>query len=300
MAQIAAPASPLPALDCRQSSGLAAAPPVPVQITVIQPARPWVLLRARELWGYRELLAFFVWRDIKVQYKQTVLGAAWALWQPTLNMVIFTILFGGLLKVPTGGVAYPLFVFSGLLPWTLFAGVVNSSSNSLLNQSHLVTKIYFPRVLLPLAEAGTALVNALPSFGLYAALMLYYRQPPGIMLLLVPLLICLVILTGLAVGLILSCTMLIYRDVRYVVPSLVQAWMYLTPVIYGADLVPARYQWLLHLNPLTGSIGAIRSCLLGEPVAWPLLARSVAMAIVMLVIGLAAFHRSEPRFADVA
>lgn len=300
MTQIAAPASSLPALDHRPAAEGLAAAHAPAEITVIEPTRPWVLLRTGELWGYRELLFFLVWRDIKVQYKQTLLGAAWALWQPTLNMIIFTVVFNVLLKVPSGNVAYPLFVFSGLLPWALFASAVNSSSNSLLAQSHLVTKIYFPRVLLPLTEIGTSLVNSLPALGLYALMMVYYGQVPGLTILLVPPLILLVALTALAVGLTLSSSMLIYRDVRYVVPSLVQAWMYLTPVIYGAELVPEPYRWLLLLNPLSGSIGAIRSCLLGQPVAWAALGLSVVMTAVMLVVGLLAFHRSERRFADVA
>lgn len=300
MTQIAATASSLPALAPKLQVERAAADLASSEITVITPSRPWVLLRTREVWNYRELLWFLVWRDIKVQYKQTVLGAAWALWQPTLNMLIFTVLFGGLIKIPTGGVAYPLFVFSGLLPWAMFASAVNNSSNCLLNQAHLVTKIYFPRVLLPLTDIGTSLVNALPSMALYVGLMLYYHQQPTWQLLLVPPLILLVALNALAVGLILSSTMLIYRDVRYVVPSLVQAWMYLTPVIYGSELVPSQYRWLLSLNPLTGSIGAIRSCLLGQPVGWAALGLSAFLAAVMLVVGLLAFHRSERRFADVA
>ena len=270
------------------------------EVTVIAPATGWRLLPAREVWRYRELLYFFIWRDVKVQYKQTVLGAAWAVWNPVLNMVIFSILFGRLVPVPSDDAPYPIFVYAGLLPWTFFANSVTQSSLSLVNQTHLVTKIYFPRVLLPMAAVGTSLVNVIPALGVYALMMAWYGHVPGPIVLLLPVFVLLAGLAGLGVGLIFSSATLTYRDMRHLVPSVVQAWMYLSPVIYAPSLVPDRYRWVMDLNPMAGVIGACRSSLLSKPMDWMALGTSAGLTSALLAVGLIAFHRTERRFADVA
>lgn len=268
-------------------------------MTVISAGDGWRLLPLGDVWRYRELLYFFVWRDIKVQYKQTVLGAAWAVWNPVLNMIIFSVLFGYFMNVPSEG-PYPIFVYAALLPWNFFSSAVTQSSLSLVNQTHLVTKIYFPRVLLPLTGVGTSLVNVVPAFGVYLLLMFWYGHVPGWTVLLFPILIAMTGVTALSVGLIFSSATLTYRDFRHLIPSVVQAWMYLSPVIYATTLVPERFRWLLMLNPMTGLISAFRSALLGQPMDWTALGVSVLLSLTLLVVGLLAFHRTERRFADVA
>lgn len=268
--------------------------------TVIEPRKGWLAIDLKGLWRYHELLYFLAWRDIKVQYKQTVLGPLWAILRPLANLVIFSFVFGKLAGIPSDGVPYPIFVYAGLLPWMFFSGAVASSSNSMLNHAHLLSKIYFPRVLLPAASISSCLVTFLISCALYAWLMVWYAHLPGPTALLLPLLVVLTALTALGMGYLLAGLAVIYRDVRFLVPSLVQLWMYLSPVIYPATLVPERYRWLLLLNPMTGIIGGFRSVLLNQPVDWLSLGISVLFAGVLFVVGLFVFHQTERRFADVA
>ena len=268
--------------------------------TVIEPSKGWRTGNIRELWRYHELLYFLSWRDIKVQYKQTVLGPAWAVLRPVANLVVFSVVFGKLVGIPSGGVAYPIFVYAGLLPWMFFSTSVVSSSNSLLSHAHLLSKIYFPRVLLPAASISSSLVTFGVNFGIYVFLMIWYAQAPGLTVLLLPLLVVLASMTALGVGYLLAGLAVIYRDIRFLVPSMVQLWMYLSPVIYPVTLVPEPYRRLLVLNPMTGIIGGFRATLLNQPVDFWSLGFSTVFALMVFVVGLCVFHRTERRFADVA
>lgn len=274
-------------------------------VTVIEPSRGWRAIDFSELWRYRELLYFLTWRDIKVRYKQTVMGAAWAILQPVVTMVIFTIVFGRMAKIDTGTTPYAVFVYAGLLPWMFFANAVASAGASLVGQAHLVTKIYFPRLLVPTASVGAGLVDFALSFVVYWAVMLtYFRlgridQLPGVGLLVLPALVVLTLITALGVGYVLASLTVVYRDFRFVIPFMVQVWMFLSPVIYPVTLVPKDYAWLLALNPMTGVIQAYRSVLLGQPMDWALLGISTVIAVTVFVFGLYNFRRAERRFADI-
>lgn len=269
-------------------------------VTLIQPRSGWIAIDWRELWEHRELLYFLVLRDVMVRYKQTVLGVAWAVLQPVFSMVVFTIIFGKLAKLPSDGIPYPVFVYAGLLPWMFFANAVTGASNSLLNQQALLTKIYLPRLFVPAAAVGGGLVDLCVSFAVFAGLMLLYGVVPGWGLLAVPLLVLLAVIAAFGVGLTLAALTVTYRDVRHVVPFLVQAWLFISPVIYPVSMVPAEWQWLLALNPMTGVIDAFRSALLDRPWNLSALATSTASALVLLVYGLFYFRKTERRFADIA
>lgn len=268
--------------------------------TIIRPRPGWIAIDWRELWDARELLAFLVWRDISVRYKQTVLGLAWAILQPVSTMLVFTVIFGNLAKMPSQGVPYAIFVYAGLLPWTFVSTAVTSASQSLVNQQSLLTKIYLPRLFVPSASVGGGLVDLAVSFGVFAILMAYYGVVPGWGLLAVPFLVLLTVVISLGVGLALAALTVTYRDFRYVIPFMVQAWMYLSPVIYPVTLVPAKWQLYLAINPMVGVIDGFRSALLGTP--WNLAALwvSAAGACVLLFFGLFYFRKTERRFADVA
>lgn len=270
------------------------------ELTVIQPEIGWRGLNLSELWDSRELLYFFVWRDIKVRYKQTVVGAAWAVLQPVCTMAIFTLIFGRLAKMPSNGVPYPIFVYAGLLPWTFFANAVSQSSQSLINQARLLTKIYFPRLYIPSACIGVGLVDFALSFCVYLVLMIWYAHIPGTTLLLLPLFLLLAAIASLGVGVLLSSVTVVYRDFRIVVPYLVQLGMFLSPVVYPPTLVPEAYRWILNLNPMTGIIGGFRGALLGQPFDWAAIAISAAVSVMLLVAGVLNFRRMERRFADIA
>ena len=267
---------------------------------VIRPRPGWIAVNWRELWDSRELLVFLVWRDITVRYKQTVLGVAWAVLQPLFSMLIFTVIFGRLAKMPSDGQPYALFVYAGLLPWMFFANAVTGASQSLVNQQSLLTKIYLPRLFVPSASIGGGMVDLAVSFGVFACLMIFYRVTPGLGMLALPLLVMLTVIAALGVGLSLAAVTVTYRDFRYVIPFMIQAWMYVSPVIYPVSLVPAKWQWLLAINPMAGIIDGYRSSLLGQP--WNLLTLSISAlsAILMLVYGLFYFRKTERRFADVA
>jgi lipopolysaccharide transport system permease protein len=268
---------------------------------VIESSKYWVPLNLRDLWAYRELLYFLTWRDIKVRYKQTLLGATWAILQPLLTMLIFTVLFGRLagFGLLTGGVPYPLFAFAGLLPWTFFSSAITSSGNSVVNSAHLITKVYFPRMIIPAAAVGAALVDFANGLLLLVVLMFYYRVTPTSNLFLLPVLIVLTALLALGVGMWLSALNVKYRDIRFTIPFLVQVWMFVSPIIYPSGLIPARFRWLFSLNPLTGIIDGYRSALFGHQINWQELGISASIAFVLFIFALYAFRRMERDFADI-
>jgi lipopolysaccharide transport system permease protein len=276
-------------------TGAAREPP----LTHIRPPRGWAGGDLRELWQFRELLAFLVWRDIKVRYKQTVIGAAWAIVQPVCTMIVFSLIFGGLAGI-TAEPAYPVFLYAGLLPWMLFSSAVTHASTSVVNQANLLTKVYFPRLFLPAAGSGVALVDFVLSFGVYIGIMAWYGHLPGPAVLLLPLLVVLTLVAALGVGTLLAALTVTYRDFRIVVPFLLQMWLYLSPIVYPPTLLPEGYRWLLQLNPLTGLLGAFRGALLNQPIDWAALGLSAGLSIMGLLVGVALFRRAERRFADLA
>jgi len=267
---------------------------------VIQPSRGWVPLRLRELWAYRELLYFFVWRDIKVRYKQTALGAAWAVIQPFFTMVVFSIFFGRLAKLPSDGVPYPVFTYCALVPWTYFATSLTMSSNSLVDHARLITKVYFPRLLVPAASVLAGLVDLAIAAAVLVGMILYYGIVPGPAVVALPAFVLLAAATALGVGLWLSALNVQYRDVRYTVPFLVQFWLFLTPVAYSSSLVPPRWRPLYGLNPMTGVVEGFRWALLGTEPPKAMLLVSVGSVVLLVIGGLFYFRRMERRFADLA
>jgi lipopolysaccharide transport system permease protein len=283
------------------STGVGDAAPAP-ELTriVIRPSRGWVPLRLGELWAYRELLYFLAWRDVKVRYKQTVLGAAWAVLQPLLTMVVFSVVFGRLANVPSDGLPYPIFAYCALLPWQLFAHALVESGNSLVGNQNLITKVYFPRLVIPLAAVATGLVDFAIAFVVLVGLMAYYGIVPTPAVLALPGLVLLALLAALGVGLWLSALNVQYRDVRYTIPFLTQLWLFATPVAYPASLVPERWRPLVGLNPMSGVVEGFRWALLGraEPPGL-MLAVSIVVVAGVLVSGLYYFRRMERTFADV-
>lgn len=271
------------------------------EVLVIQPTRGWLKLNLGELWAYRELLYFLVWRDVKVRYKQTALGAAWAVLQPLLTMLVFSVFFGRLAKVPSDGVPYPVFAYAALLPWQLFAYALTESANSLVGSQNLIKKVYFPRLVVPISSVLSGLVDFGISFVVLLGLMLYYRIDPTWAIALLPLFLVLALATALSVGLWLSALNLEFRDVRYTIPFLTQFWMFATPVAYPSSLVPTHWRPLLGLNPMAGVVDGFRWALLGQRAApGPLLWVSVAAVALLLAGGLMYFRRMESTFADVA
>lgn len=268
-------------------------------VTVIEPTKGWRMLDWRELWAYRELLWVLTSRDIRVRYKQTVLGAGWAILRPFTTMVIFSVVFGQLAKMPSDGYPYPVFVYAGLLPWTFFAAAIGTSGGSLVGSSHLVSKVYFPRLIIPLSSIGAGFVDLLISTGILLLMMLYYGVGWSWNLLAAPLLLLFVIFTALGVGTLLSALTVAYRDFAHLTPFMVQIWMYITPVIFPVSLVPERWQWLLYLNPMTGLVEGFRSAFLGKPFDMTGLGISFAIAIAFFLIGVAYFEKVERRFADI-
>ena len=268
-------------------------------VTEITPPRGWRMLDWRELWAYRELLSVLTMRDIKVRYKQTVLGAGWAIIRPVLTMVIFSVVFGQLAKMPSDGYPYPVFVYAALLPWTFFAAAISTSGQSLIGSSNLVSKVYFPRLIIPLSSVGAGLIDLLISTGILLLLMLWYGVGWTWHLLAVPLLLMAVVFAALGVGTLLSALTVSYRDFTHLTPFLVQIWMYVTPVIFPVTLVPERWQWLLYLNPMTGLVEGFRSAFLGKPFDLFGLGLSFAVALTIFILGVAYFERVERRFADI-
>ncbi|HTL30740.1 MAG TPA: ABC transporter permease [Tepidisphaeraceae bacterium] len=281
------------------------APTPPVAPLIIEPASGWQLINARELWRYRELLYFLTWRDVKVRYKQTLLGAAWAILQPVMMMIVFTIFFGRMAKVPAGDVPYPIFVFTGLLPWTFFATAIASAGNSVVGSERLITKIYFPRLAVPFAAVGAAMVDFAIAFSVLLVLMAWYHIMPTMSILLVPVLIVVLALAALGVGTLLAALNVAYRDFKYVLPFMIQIWMFATPTVYmqltretgGASFGWGR--WLLIANPLTGLIATFRAAVLGNPMPSRLLVTDVLIVIAIFAIGCLYFRKVEDSFADV-
>ena len=268
-------------------------------VTVIEPPRGWRMLDWRELWAYRELLWVLAARDVQVRYKQAVLGAAWALIRPVLAMLIFSVVFGVLGKIPSDGVPYPIFVYAGLLPWNFFASAISSSANSLVGSSHLVSKVYFPRLIIPISSLGAPLADFLTSSSVLLALMAWYGIGWSWQLLTAPLLVAGITIAALGVGTLLSALTVTYRDFTHITPFLVQVWMFVTPVIFPASLVPAQWRWVLYLNPMTGLVEAFRACFLAKPMDWGAVGISVLVSLVALILGVAYFEKAERRFADV-
>ncbi len=257
------------------------------------------MLDWRELWAYRELLSVLTMRDIKVRYKQTVLGAGWAIIRPFLTMVIFSVVFGQLAKMPSDGYPYPVFVYAALLPWTFFAAAISTSGQSLIGSSGLVSKVYFPRLIIPLSSVGAGLIDLLISTGILLLLVLWYGVGWTWNLLAVPLLLAAVVFAALGVGTLLSALTVSYRDFTHLTPFLVQIWMYVTPVIFPVTLVPERWQWLLYLNPMTGLVEGFRAAFLGKPFDLAGLGISCAIIIALLFAGVMYFEKVERRFADI-
>jgi lipopolysaccharide transport system permease protein len=277
-------------------------PPLPDRqdTFVIEPSRGWIALRFGDLWRYRELLYFLVWRDVKVRYKQTILGAAWAILQPTATMAIFAVFMGKLAKIPSDGIPYPLFAFSGLLPWQLFAFALVDSSNSLVANKQLITKVFFPRLVVPAASIITGLVDFAAASLVLVVLMAHYHVAPTIGIVFLPVLLIFALLAALSIGLWLSALNVQYRDVRYTIPFLTQLWLYATPIAYPASLIPQKWRFLFGLNPMTGVVEGFRWALFGTtPDLGPLLGVSVAAVAVLLIGGLAYFRHMEKHFADL-
>jgi lipopolysaccharide transport system permease protein len=266
----------------------------------IEPSHGLLRLRLREIWDYRELLYFFVWRDIKVRYKQTAIGAAWAVLQPFMTMVVFSLFFGKLAKIPANGLPYPVFYYTALLPWIYFAGALQSATNVIVEQQRVITKIYFPRVVLPISAVLGGLVDFGVSFVVLLGLMAYYGIAPGGATVYLPVFLLLAILTALGIGLWLSALNAFYRDVRYVVPFLVQFWMFASPVAYPSSLVPEKWRWLYGLNPMAGVIEGFRWALTGQgqPPGEMMLASSGAV-LALLFSGLLYYRAMEGSIADV-
>jgi len=266
----------------------------------IQPAKGWVPLKLRDLWEYRELLYFLVWRDIKVRYKQTVLGMSWAVIQPFFTMVVFSVFFGYLAKVPSDHIPYPLFSFAALVPWTFFASGLNQSSNSLVGSGTLISKVYFPRLIIPLASVFSGIVDFLVAFVVLLLMMFYYGYAPTINVVWLPLFLLLALVSSLGVGLWFSALNVNYRDVRYIVPFITQFWLLATPIAYSTSLLHEPWRTIYGLNPMVGVVEGFRWALLGTNTApGPIVAVSAAAAVVILVSGAFYFRRMEKTFADV-
>ena len=267
--------------------------------TFIDPPSGWTSIGFRELWDYRELLYFLTLRDVKVRYKQTALGAAWAVIQPLFMMLVFSLFFGRLAKVPSDGIPYPIFTFCALLPWQLFAHALTESSNSLVANERLITKVYFPRLVVPMSAVLGGLVDFAVAFVILLVMMFYYRIVPTWAVLALPAFILLAVMTALGVGLWLSALNVKYRDVRYTINFLIQFWLFATPVAYPSSIVPERWRALYGLNPMAGVVDGFRWALLGKQPPGAMLAVSVGVVLVILVGGLYYFRRMEQEFADV-
>ena len=268
--------------------------------TVIKPSRGWVPLRLRDLWEYRELLYFLTWRDIKVRYKQTVLGATWAIIQPFFTMVVFSLFFGRLAKIPSDGIPYPLFAFAALVPWTFFANGLSQSSNSLVGSAELITKVYFPRLIIPVASILSGLLDFVIAFAVFILMAIYYGIYPSMSIVLLPFLLLLGFTTALGVDLWLSALNVRFRDVRYVIPFLTQFWLFATPIAYPSSLLSEPWKTIYGINPMVGVVEGFRWALLGtETAPGAMIIVSSLVAVCLLVSGVFYFKRVEKYFADV-
>jgi lipopolysaccharide transport system permease protein len=269
-------------------------------VTIIEPRRGWVPVNFSELWKFRELLYFLAWRDVKVRYKQTAIGVIWAVLQPLLTMVVFTVLFGRFAKMPSDGVPYPIFVYIGLLPWQYFAAVLGQSTSSVVSGSQMITKIYFPRLIMPASTAVAALLDLAIASVILGFMMVYYGVSPSVGTLLVTVLVLLTMMNAVGFGMWFSALNVRYRDIQYAIPFVIQIWMFVTPVIYPSSLLGEKYAWILSLNPMGGVIEAFRPAVLGHmPIPWTSLGISAAVGIAVFVGGMFYFRRVERYFADV-
>jgi lipopolysaccharide transport system permease protein len=289
-------------LPVRTAARLLKAAPAPQGsvLQVIEPPRGWVRIDWAEIWRYRELLYFLTWRDVKVRYKQTFMGAAWAIFQPLMAMVVFSLFFGRLagLGQKTGGIPYPVYVYAGLLPWTFFATALANSGASLIGSSNLITKVYFPRLIIPFAAMGAGLVDLAIAFLVLLGLMAHYGIAFSWQIALLPLFLAGTVLTAAGVGALLSALTVAYRDFQYVVPFLIQLWMFATPVIYPSSIVPEKWRWVLCLNPMAGLIDGFRAAFLARALDGPSIALSLAVSVVLFLVGIAYFRTVERQFAD--
>ena len=268
-------------------------------ITRIEPTKGWRFLDIGEIWFYRELLFFLTWRDIQIRYKQTAIGVAWVVIQPLASISVFSLFFGRLAKIPSDGVPYPLFVFAALLPWQVFARAMSEASNSLVTDQRLVSRVYFPRILVPVASVTAAVFDFIITFLLFLLMMLFYGIHPGWAVLTLPIFLFLMVATALGVSFWLAPLNIEYRDVAYVLPFLTQLWLFLTPVVYPATLVPEKWRFLYGFNPLAGVVEGFRWALLGiGPGPSPMLLVSAAMAVFLLLTGILWFRRRERTFTD--
>jgi lipopolysaccharide transport system permease protein len=267
---------------------------------VIRPKKIFSFSDLKEIWKYRELLYFFTWRDLKVRYKQTSIGALWAIFQPFMTMVIFSIFFGKLLGVPSDGVPYPIFVYTGLIFWQFFSSALSDTSNVLIVNQSIITKVYFPRLILPLSTVFTKFVDFIIAAIILFGMMIYYGYTPQLIgLLIIPILLLITYMASAGIGLILASLNVKYRDVRYVLPFFIQILMFVTPVIYPASIT-GKYSWILALNPMMGVIQSARSILLGTDVfSWPLIGTSFLITIILIILGIYIFKKTEQYFADL-
>jgi lipopolysaccharide transport system permease protein len=273
---------------------------VELPVTVIEPSKGWVSLRLGALWRFRELLYFLIWRDVKVRYKQTLLGAAWAILQPLLTMIVFSIFFGKLARMPSDGVPYPLFAYVALVPWTFFANGLTLSSNSLVSNQTLLRKVYFPRLVIPVSAVASGLLDFAIAFVVLLGLAARYGVTPTANILWLPVLVLLALVTALGVGLWFAALNVLYRDIQYIVPFLVQVWLYATPIVYPSSLVPERWRTLYAINPMVGVVEGFRWTLLGSGTApGPMILVSATAALATLIGGLFFFRRMEKSFSDV-
>ena len=268
-------------------------------VVSIRPTKSWSGEEFRAIWDYRELLLFLTWRDIRVRYRQTVIGLLWVVIQPLFTMLIFTLFFGRLVGVPSDGAPYPIFAFAGIVPWTFFANTVNTSSNSLVGSSNLITKVYFPRLIIPGAAVMAGMVDFSVAMVVMGGLMAFYRIEPTINILILPLLMVLTALLALGVGMWMSALNVKYRDVRFALPFVLQLMMFATPIIYPSSMVPAPWSRLMVLNPLAGLIDGYRSAVLGRPFNWQSIGFTTGLTILLLFWAAAYFRRTERHFADI-
>lgn len=270
-------------------------------VVLIKPSKGWVGLRLRDLWAYRELIYFLTWRDIKVRYKQSVLGILWAILKPFMAMVVFTIFFGNFAKIPSDGIPYPIFSYTATLPWELFATALSVASRSMVANSNMVSKIYFPRMIVPLASVMSSVVDFFIGFIILIGMMIYYGFTPTLATLWLPLLILLALITALGVGFWTSALMVRYRDMGYIMPFISNLWMYLTPVVYSSTMIPEKWRLIYFLNPMTGVVEGFRYALLGSARSGSvgMILLSAVIAIIILITGMFYFRRMEKQFADM-
>jgi lipopolysaccharide transport system permease protein len=271
------------------------------ELVTIKPVKGWVPLNLKDLWHYRELVYFLTWRDLKVRYKQSVLGVLWALLKPFMNMVVFTIFFGQLAKIPSDGIPYPIFSYTGLLPWGFFAAALEVSARSMLQSGGMVSKIYFPRIIVPLSSVFANLVDFLIAFTILIGMMFYYQITPTINTLWLPVFILLAMITAIGVGLWFSALLVMYRDINYMLPFITEIWKFVSPVVYSATMIPEKWQWLYSINPMAGVVSGFRWALLGQPetISFSSLAISGAISLIIFISGLYFFRRMERIFADM-